>query len=166
MTNHLHVIQSITDEHDSIKGNIKLIGDTVTDQEATTILQKLHTEWIPGQFNVLATRMDKLKQALGLLDEGLKKHFEFEETSFPELLGKNLTKALVIDHRQIRSEIDTAKKLLDKINFGGLKREAIIAKEMEVQQVITRITHIVESHADKEEILMEMLRKALEDDKA
>jgi hemerythrin len=164
MTNHLHIIQSVTEEHNAIKGNIKLLGDTVTDQEAATTLQKLRTEWIPGQFNVLATRMDKLKQALGYLDEGLTKHFVFEEQSFPQLLGENLTKALLMDHTQIKDEIDNAKKLIGKVKFDGLKREAIMAKEMEVQQVITRITNLVESHARKEETLMEMLRKALEDD--
>ena len=89
-------------------------------------------------------------------------HFAFEEESFPKILGDMLMKALLIEHKQIKQEIDDAQKLLDEVNLKGLKREEVIAKEMQVQQVITRILHIIENHADKEEVIMEMLRKALE----
>ena len=40
MTDHLKIIQNVAAEHNAIKGNIKLVGDTVTDQEAATTLQK------------------------------------------------------------------------------------------------------------------------------
>lgn len=162
MTDHLDIIKNVADEHNAIKGNIKLVGDTVTDSEAKGTLEKLRSEWIPGQLDVLSTRLDKLKQSLNALKAGLNNHFAFEEETFPPILGDILMKALLIEHKQIKQEIDDAQKLLDEVNLKGLKREEVIAKEMQVQQVITRILHIIENHADKEEVIMEMLRKALE----
>lgn len=162
MTDHLDIIKKVADEHDAIKGNIKLVGDTITDGEAKRTLEKLRSEWIPGQLDVLSTRMEKLKGALAALKAGLDNHFAFEEESFPPILGDILMKALLIEHKQIKQEIGDAQKLLDEVNLEGLKREEVIAKEMQVQQVITRIMHIIENHADKEETIMEMLRKALE----
>ncbi len=162
MTDHLDIIKNVADEHNAIKGNIKLVGDTVTDSEAKRTLEKLRSEWIPGQFDVLSTRLDKLKQSLNALKAGLNNHFAFEEEAFPPILGDMLMKALLIEHKQIKQEIDDAQKLLDGVNLKGLKREEVIAKEMQVQQVITRILHIIENHANKEETMMEMLRKALE----
>jgi hemerythrin len=162
MSDHLKTIENISNEHNAIKGHIKLVGDTVTDHEATATLQKLRSEWIPGQLDVLSTRIDKLKQAFKYLKEGLANHFAFEEQSFPPLLGDLLTKALLIEHAQINEEIENAQKLLNEVNFEGLKREEIIAKEMEIQQVIGRLTAIIENHADKEETVMELMRKALQ----
>lgn len=162
MTDHLDIIKNVTDEHESIKGNIKLVGDTIADTEAKRILKKLRSQWIPGQLDILSTRMEKLKAALNSLKAGLDNHFAFEEESFPPILGDMLMQALLIEHRQIKQEISDAEKLLVDINFEGLAREGIIAKEMQVQQVITRILHIIENHADKEETVMEMLRKTLE----
>jgi hemerythrin len=161
MADHLKIIQNVAAEHNAIKGNIKLVGDTVTDQEATTTLQKLRSDWIPGQLDVLDTRLDKLKQALGHLKEGLDNHFAFEEESFPPLLGDTLSKALFIEHMQIKEEIDSAQKLLNEVNIKGLSREEIIAKEMQIQQVISRLTNIIENHAGKEETVIELMRKAL-----
>ncbi|MFC1950914.1 hemerythrin domain-containing protein [Chloroflexota bacterium] len=162
MTDHLNVIKSVSDEHQEIKGHVKLVGDTITNHEAADTLQKLRSQWIPGQLDVLATRLDKLKAALSALNTGLNNHFSYEEKSLPSILGDTLMKAVLIEHKQIKEEIANVRKLLDGVDFEGLEREAIIAKEMQVQQVITRILHIIESHANKEETVMEMIRKVLE----
>jgi|ETNmetMinimDraft_16_1059900.scaffolds.fasta_scaffold91138_1 hemerythrin len=162
MTDHLKIIQNVTNEHNALKGNIKLVGDTVTDHEATTTLQKLRSGWIPGQLDVLDTRLDNLKQALSRLKKGLDSHFAFEEKTFPPLLGDMLTKALLMEHTQIMKEMDSSQKLLSEVNFNGLSREEIIAKEMQIQQVISRLAAIVESHHEKEETVMELIRKALQ----
>jgi hemerythrin len=162
MTDHLKIVQNIADEHNAIKGNIKLVGDAVTDQEATTTLQKLRSEWIPGQLDVLDSRLNKLKQALSHLKKGLDNHFAFEEKTFPPILGDTLSKALFIEHMQIKEEIGGAQKLLGEVNVKGLSREDVIAKEMQIQQVISRLIAIVEGHHHKEETVLELIRKALQ----
>jgi len=71
-------------------------------------------------------------------------------------------KAVLIEHKQKKEEIANALQMLDEIDFSGLEREAIIAREMQVQQVITRILNVIEGHSNKEKTVMEMIRKSLE----
>jgi len=44
MTDHLDIINSVSSEHQVIKGHVKLVGDTITDHETTATLQKLRSQ--------------------------------------------------------------------------------------------------------------------------
>ena len=52
MQDKLAIIKRIIDEHQTIKEHIKLVGDSVSDQEALTALQKAHADFIPGRLEV------------------------------------------------------------------------------------------------------------------
>jgi hemerythrin len=161
MTDKLALIKQITAEHQGIKGHVKLAGDTVADGEALKALEKLRLDWVPGQLNILTERRHKLEQVINLLDEGLTNHFALEENVYPELLGDTFTRALMMDHEEIRREIAEAKSLVNNDGLEGLSREDLLARESDVQQAIDGICHIIEEHAAREEILLEMVQKVL-----
>jgi len=163
MQDKLAIIRRIIDEHQTIKGHLKLVGDSVSDQEALAALQKAHADFIPGRLEVMSEKQKKLQQTMSALEEGLKNHFAFEEKALPPLLGELLMQALVLEHREIKNEIDEAKSTVESIKLEGLSREKLISKESHMQQMIDNICQLVEEHATKEEAILEMVQRALED---
>lgn len=162
MEDNLAVINRIIEWHEAIRGQVKLVGDSISDQEALSALEKTRPDWIPGRPEILAEKQKKLQQVMSFLDEGLKNHFAYEEEVLPPLLGELFMRALILDHQEIRKEIDDAKSVVAEIKLEGLSREESLAKESHIQQVIDSIRQLVEEHATKEEAILEMLRRALE----
>jgi hemerythrin len=163
MQDKLAIIKRIIDEHQTIEEHIKLVGDSVSDQEALTTLQKAHADFIPGRLEVASEKQNKLQQAMSFLEEGLKNHFAFEEKVLPPLLGELLMQALVLEQREISREIDEAISTVANTRLEGLSREELVSKESHMQQMIDSICQLVEEHATKEEAILEMmLRRAVE----
>jgi len=137
MQDNLAIIRRVIDEHESIRGHVKLVGDSISDQEA-----------LPS---------------LGFLDEGLRNHFAYEEKVLAPLLGELFMRALVLDHQEIRKEIDVAKSIVTEAKLEGLSREELLNKESHIQQVIKNMCYLIEEHAYKEETILEMLQKVLDE---
>lgn len=163
MQDKLAIIKRIIDEHQTIKGHVKLVGDSVSDEEALAALQKAHADFIPGRLEVMSEKQKKLQQTMSALDEGLKNHFAFEEKALPPLLGELLMQALILEHREIKNEIDEAKSTVESIKLEGLSREELLSKESHIQQMVGGICQLVEEHATKEEAILEMVQRALEE---
>jgi hemerythrin len=128
-------------------------------------LESSRADWIPGRGNTLDERQKELQQAMSSLDEGLKKHFAYEEKVLPPLLGELFMRALILDHREVLKEIDGAKLIATETKLEGLSREELLTKESHLHEVIEGTCQLVEEHAAREEALLEMLRRALEDER-
>ena len=163
MQDNLAIIRRIIEEHRAIRGHIKLIGDSTSDREAMNALTRARADWIPGRQEILSEKQKRLEQTLSLLDEGLKNHFYYEERYLPPLLGDLLMRALLLDHGEIRKEIDEAKSIVTDTKLEGLSREDLLPKESRMNRIINNICQVVEEHATNEEILLEMLERALEE---
>ena len=165
MEDNLVIINQIIEQHQTIKGHVKLVGDSVTDEEALLALGKTLPEWIPGQLEVLAEKQKKLQQAMSFLDEGLKNHFAYEEKVLPPLLGELFMRALVLEHQAIKKEIDQAKSMAEEAKLEGLSRDELLSQEAFIQQTIGGLCESVEEHATREEVLLDMVRRVLEEKK-
>lgn len=163
MLDNLALISRLKDEHQSLRRHVKLVGDSISDQEALRSLKGERADWIPGRLDILAEKQKRLQQALSFLDEGLKNHFAFEEKVLPPLLGELFVRALILDHREIIKEIDEAKSKAANIKLEGLSREELVSEELSTQQLIASIRHLVEDHATREEVILEMVERALQE---
>ena len=159
----LAIINKVIEEHQTLRGHVKLVGDSISDQEAIASLTKARTDWIPGRPEIMAEKQKRLQQALSSLDEGLKNHFDSEEEVLPSLLGELVMRAIILDHREIIKEIDKAKSLAADIQIEGLSRDELMSQESHIQRVINRISYLVEDHANSEEVILRMAEKALQD---
>jgi hemerythrin len=162
MQDKLAVIKRIIDEHQNIKQHVKLVGDSISDQEALNVLHKEHSDFIPGRLEVISEKQKKLQQTLAFLEEGLKNHFYFEEKALPPLLGELLTQALILEHQEIIKEIENDKSIVANISLEGLSREELLEKEAYIEQVIDTLLQLIEGHATREETVLGMIRSALE----
>lgn len=163
MPDKLAVINRVIEEHQTIRRYVKLTGDAVSDQEALSSLEKARADWIPGRLEILSEKQKRLQQTLSSLDEGLKNHFAFEEKALPPLLGELLMQALILEHREIEKAIDEVKTMATDIKLEGLSRDELLSKEAHMQHMVDSICDLVAEHATREETILTMAQRALEE---
>jgi hypothetical protein len=165
MSDSLAEIREIIAEHQSVRSNVKLVGESVSDQEALNSLRSTRSDWTPGQFELLAEKRRKLAQTVSLLDEGLKTHFAREEKVLPSFLGDFLMQALLLEHGEIKKAIGEAR--LAAGGGGGPEgaSQAELEKlDAEMQRVVGSLSRLIETHADKEDMMLEMVQRTLDEE--
>lgn len=159
----LAIISHIIKWHQTLSSHVKLVGGAITDREAISGLQRTHADWVPGRFEILAEKQKRLQQVMGTLEDGLRNHFTYEEKMLPPVLGELFMRALILEHREVMKGIADAKSTVLGAELEGLSRDKLLAKESEIQQVINSLARTFEGHATREEVLLDMLQRALQD---
>ena len=157
----LALIEYIIEDHSRIGNDIKSIGRLFTDQEAIYLLQKSHGEWIPGRPDNLLKELNKLIDTITSLKAGLKKHFAFEEKALAAMIGELLTKSLLSQHAGIMKKLDDVESTITNLTLNSMNRDEILEKEMGVQRELGILCEMIEDHARKEEVLLDMLKAGL-----
>ena len=166
MPDALAVITRAISEHHAIRKHVKLAGDTVNDIEAFFTLQRTQSGWSQTSITALIEKQNQLLQTISFLEQGLKNHFGFEEEALPPLFGELLMKAILHEHRGISGQIESAKTTLANIKLEGLDQRELLSKRSVIQQNINNLRQTVEEHAQHEEIVLKMMKKALEENTA
>lgn len=162
MSDALTIINKVIAEHQLVREHVKLTGDRVNDIEALFTLHKAHSGWTQSSSQTLITKQNELQQAVSFLEQGLKNHFAFEEEALSPLFGELLMKALRLEHEKFRRQIASAKAMLATTKLEGLGQQELLAKKSQIQQAINDLCQMVEEHAGHEEIMLKMIKKALE----
>jgi hypothetical protein len=162
MSDNLAMIKTIIEAHNTVRGHLKLVGESETDLEALFNLQKAHAEWSLSSLESLAENQKKLQQNLSALTEGLKNHFQLEQRSLPPLLGELVMLALSLEHQEINKLLSQAKSVVTETRLDGLNQEKLLSKKSEIQLLVSNILQKVQEHATKEETILKMVQKALE----
>ncbi len=166
MSNDLDIINRIIKEHQTLRTHLKLVGDSFTDREAMGSLEKVRGDWAPGQMEALTEKQNRLIRTISALVEGLTTHFSFEEKYLPSLLGELIMRALLLNHRQIRKEIDEAKASAASVKQEGLSPGEFLAQESQMRERIDSVLLLVREHLNHEEVVLQMTQRALEDKEA
>jgi len=159
----LRRINRVIDEHRVIRKHMKLVGDSVPDREALDKLRKTRTGWAAGQSDIPAENLEKLQQTLSFLDEGLKNHFAFEGKNLPPLCGRLLMRAILLEHEEIEKKIDEARSMVTSVISEGLNEGELASQGAQVQQMIGSLLHLIEEHAAREETVLTMIQRVLEE---
>ena len=162
MVDKLMIIRKVIEEHHTIRTNIKLVGDSMNDMEAFLSLQKVYTGWTQSLKEEMLGKQQKLQQTVSSLSEGLQNHFGFEEKILPPLFGELLMQALIFEHREIMNKLSEAKSMVFDTRLEGLKQKELLAKKWDIQQVMGSLPQMIEEHARKEETILNMMKKAME----
>lgn len=162
MEDNLVIINRIITKHRGIRERVKLTGQSVSDLEALFSLQQGFSTWSQSSLEALVTSRSHLLEAIGFLEEGLNKHFDYEEKALPPLFGRYLMNSLLLEHHQIKSRMSEAKDILASTVLEQLSNRELLLKKSEIQQTISDICQVVEEHAGHEEIILNMLKKSLE----
>jgi hemerythrin len=163
MEDYRAMFERIREEHLAIRGDMRLVGDSVNDQEALNALTRARADWIPGRAEIMSEKQQRLQQTLSFLGAGLQNHFALEAKYLPPFLGELFMRALSLEHREIVKQIDEAISMAADMKLEGLSREELLVKEVQMQQIVSGLCQTVEEHAVKEETLLEMLEKGLQE---
>ncbi len=161
MPDALVVITRVISEHHAIREHVKLAGDTVNDIEALFTLQRTELGWSQTSSTALIEKQNQLLQTISFLEQGLKNHFGFEEEALPPLFGELLMKAILHEHHEISRRIESAKTTLANIKLEEPDQRELFSKKSAIQNSINNLGRTVEEHAHREEIILNMMKKAL-----
>ena len=161
MPDYLARIKEIIEEHRTIGSGVKLVGDSVSDQEALASLKSVRSDWVPDRLDLMSEKQRKLKQTMNFLEEGLRNHFSKEEDMLPPLLGELLTRSLLLEHQEIVGKIDEIRLVATDSKLDGLSEAELESLDAEAKQKIGDFSHLIEEHAEKEEIMLDMVARAL-----
>lgn len=163
MEENLELIKAVIDQHRAIREHAGSVGAMMSDQDALTALEKARSDWTPGRFEALSEKRNRLQQLLSQLDEGIHRHFDFEEGALPPLLGDLLMRALRLEHTEIEREMGEAGTMITNMPLEGSNREELLARESRIQQRIGVVLQLIEEHATREETILEMIQRALDE---
>lgn len=164
MPDALAVITRVISEHRAISGHVKLAGDTVNDIEALFTLHRTQSGWSQTSIAALTEKQEQLQQTINFLEQGLKNHFAFEEKALPALFGELLMKAILREHGEVAKQTETVKTVLASVKPEELEQRELLSKRAVIQQNINTLCQSVEEHAQHEEIILNMMKKTLEED--
>lgn len=162
MINRLEIIRHIIEFHHTIRNELQRIGQSINDLEALFQLRSEYSSWSQSSIENLAESKTKLRETLKSLEEGLRKHFAYEEDNLPPILGEVMMKGLLVEHRAIRQEIKAADNLVFSTEYDSTGYEEAVLQKSRLQQAISNLAQSIENHASREETVLDMARKGLE----
>lgn len=163
MSDKLTIVNRLIDEHQTIRTHIKLVGDSVNDLEGLLSLERARPDWMLNPPELISEKLNKMLQTAHLLQDGLKNHFSFEEKSLPPLLGEIVMRALILEHSDIRNALDGFLSTLLNTKIEGSTYEQLLTFKWNVNQRIEDLRQLLEGHATREETILKMMKRALED---
>ncbi|MBN1862905.1 MAG: hemerythrin domain-containing protein [Dehalococcoidales bacterium] len=162
MSDYLAKVEEIIAEHQGIRDSVRRVGESVSDQEALSSLRSADSDWVAGRPELLEQKQSRLKETLDYLEDGMRKHFAREEEVLPSVLGEFLMRALLLEHQEILKTIDRSRSVALNTKFSGMSREALESRDSEIKQTVDGLCRLVEGHADKEDLMLETVKIALD----
>jgi urease gamma subunit len=166
MPDALGVIKNIISQHSKVTEHVKLTGEKMNDIDAVFSVQRAayKVAWSASSVTELLEKRDQLLQTVNIMEDGLKKHFNYEEEVLPLVIGELLMKDIVDAHNKILERIENAKTCLE--NLGGLKQDELLSKRTELIQSVNDLRTTVVDHAQSEEKILDMIKKVFEENTA
>ena len=164
MQDEIEKVKHILEEHTRIREHSKVVGDEINDLEALEDLKLLRESFSGTEEIALADKLKELKEAMNYYINGLRKHFDDEEKLFPEILGEPLSRALAREHQQIIRDITSLLAVGDKEGLDQISQQRSPAIMMHISQRISALRKMVEEHAMREDVVLQMLLVGLHEE--
>ena len=161
MLDKLAILRRVIEEHRTIMGNVKMVGDSMNDIEALFRLQRVQSDWFQSSIAAVTARQEELGKSLQTLHAGLTHHFAFETQNLPQLFGVILMQALELEHRQIMRMLNDGQTTLSTTKVEGMTQAEVIARKSQLQKIVNDIMETVQKHHATEEVILKLAEKAL-----
>jgi iron-sulfur cluster repair protein YtfE (RIC family) len=163
----LALIEKIVGEHKSIMQGVRSLEQAASDAEAIVGLEKAKETFMPGRLEQ-EQGLKKLQASLEAIDQGLRAHFNREETGLMNVFEKHGNKelasalrSLLLEHEDLRNRLAHAKKHVAELMSGGLSRHLWEASAHDMRAHISHTRKLLEAHAEIEQELFHKLRTEL-----
>jgi len=163
----LALIEKIVEEHKSIMQGVRSLEQAASDAEAIVGLEKAKETFMPGRLEQ-EQGLKKLQTSLEAIDQGLRAHFNREETGLMNVFEKHgnrelasALRSLLLEHEDLRNRLAHAKKHVAELVSGGLSRHLWEASAHDMRAHISHTRKLLEAHAEIEQELFHKLRTEL-----
>ena len=163
----LGLIEKVIEEHKSIMQGVQTLEQAASDAEVIVDLEKAKETFMPGRLEQ-EKGLQKLQEALEAIDQGLRAHFNREETGLMNVFEKHGNKelstafrSLLLEHEDLRNRLAHAKKHAAELVSGGLSRHLWEASAHDMRAHISHTRKLLEAHAEIEQELFHKLRTEL-----
>ncbi len=163
MADQLAIINRVIEEHHKVRTHLRLVGDSMNDLEGLISLEQVKPDWMLASAKLISDKHGRLLQAASSLAEGLKNHFALEEKYLPPILGELMMQALALEHTDIRKALDSLHSTLNAFKPAGFTDEELLTSRWNIHQKIDDLRQCIEGHAGKEEVILNMAKRALEE---
>lgn len=158
----LEIIRAVLAQHKVIFGQLESAQESVNDMEALLRLEKARADLTLGIRETLSQKRDQLEKIITPLDDGLRKHYTFEEEHLPPLLGRVLTEALLFEHKKLLLQMEQTSSLIFSIKVEGLTRAEEMEKESLIYERLDSLRQNKLDHLNREEAVLLTLQNVLE----
>ncbi len=167
MEDALATIERIIAEHKTIRQRFQKLEKVANDAEAMTGFEVAKEAFMPGRLNQ-KQGLSQLEDTLNTIEDGLQKHFHFEETSLPAVVDrhgdeelKSSLRSIFLEHVDLRGRLAHSKKHAAELIEGGMARHRWEASAHDTRAYISHTRKLMEAHAEIEQELLHDLRKKL-----
>ena len=161
------LIEEIIAEHKIIMQRAQNLEQLVSDAKAIAGLEEAKEAFMPGRFEQ-ESGLQKLQEALGIIDQGLQAHFSREETALLAVFKRHGNKELIealrsllLEHEDLRNRLAHSKKHVAELISGGLSRHRWEASAHDMRAHISHTRKLLGAHAGIEQELFHELRTEL-----
>jgi len=163
MSSELTVLNDLIYENEAIRQYIRSLKNAMDEEEAL-LLQK-GDKLTAHQSRTLGRSQYHLQQSLLNLREVLTRHYLHEEKVLPQMVGPLLVEAFKSALKGIIEELDRDEALLHD-DLRQLRNTELLARSYNVRRAIDGVSKVIEEHITKEDTVLELLKGALNIQKA
>jgi len=164
----ISIIDKIIEEHKIILADAKKMETAVNDAQSIMALEISKETFIPGRLDHHSDLI-KLEEIRIKVEEGLKAHFNREETGLLIAFQKHGEKRLVdalqtllLEHQEIRSRFDHQRVEIEELIHGKLSRHVWEGRANELRGHIAQTNKLLAAHANYEQEMLFNLRDELD----
>jgi hypothetical protein len=168
METDLVIIERVIAEHKTIQQNFHKLEQVANDTEAMASFEEAKEAFMPGRLNQ-KKGLRELKDTLSTIEEGLHKHFHFEEISLPTIVDrhgdeelKSSLKSILLEHADLRNRLNHSKNHAAELADGDMARHRWEAAAHDMRAYISHTRKLLETHAGIEQALLHELRSRLQ----
>lgn len=167
MEDDLVIIERVIDEHKTIRQDFHNLEKVANDAEAMTGFEEAKEAFMPGRLNQ-KQGLSTLEGTLNTIEDGLQRHFHFEETSLPAVIErhgdeelKSSLRSILLEHVDLRGRLAHSKKHAAELVEGSMARHRWEASAHDMRAYISHTRKLLEAHAEIEQELLHNLQKRL-----
>lgn len=168
METDLAIIERVIAEHKTIQQNFHKLEQVANDAEAMTGFEEAKEAFMPGRLDQ-KKGLRELQDTLTTIEEGLQRHFHFEEVSLPTVVErhgdaelKSSLKSILLEHADLRNRLNHSKNHAAELAGGDMARHRWEAAAHDMRAYISHTRKLLETHAGIEQTLLHELRSRLQ----
>jgi len=168
MEDDLAIIERVIAEHKTIRQHFQRLEKVANDAEAMAGFEGAKGAFMPGRLGQKKGLLS-LGNTLNTIEDGLQRHFHFEEISLPGVVDhcgdeedRASLRSILLEHADLRNRVARSKKHVAELTNADMARHRWEASAHDMRAYISHTRKLLEAHAEIEQELLRELRDRLQ----